>query len=184
MMKTLAAVLLFAVALARAQSSPIEAVTVTNGRVLLAGKTSVTGLLNLTETSDKTGVRILGRIEGLAPGLHGFHVHQLGDVFSNGCDSTGPHFNPAKALHGSPHDPAHARHAGDLGNIAADDKGVALVDIFDGLVTLTSGPNNILGRAFVVHEKVDDLGKGGDDGSTKTGNAGSRLACGIVFLTA
>lgn len=70
--------------------------TAVNARVFLAGKAPVSGVLNLTETS--SGVRITGRVTGLTPGNHGFHVHQYGDVFTNGCDSTGGHYNPKKVL--------------------------------------------------------------------------------------
>ncbi|XP_057380745.1 uncharacterized protein LOC130703153 [Daphnia carinata] len=148
-------------------------------RVLLAGKSTVSGALNLTETA--SGVNITGRVTGLTPGKHGFHVHQFGDIFSNGCDSTGPHFNPRKALHGAPHASADQRHAGDLGNIVADDKGVAVIDLVDTVVSL-KGAESILGRAFVVHAAEDDLGLVKNDGSTKTGNAGARLACGIIAI--
>jgi len=75
------------------------------------------------------------------------------------------------------------RHAGDLGNIAAGDNGVAHVDLLDTHIPL-HGPGSILGRAVVVHEKVDDLGKGGNEDSLKTGNAGGRLACGIIAIAA
>jgi len=82
-------------------------------------------------------------------------------------------------VHGAPD--GDKRHHGDLGNIVADNQNTAVINISDTVIQLT-GPNSIVGRAFVVHEKEDDLGLGGDDGSTKTGNAGSRLACGIVFI--
>lgn len=68
---------------------------VVTARVFLAGKSPVSGVLNLSETPDG-GVRVTGRITGLTPGKHGFHVHQYGDVFTNGCDSTGGHYNPRK----------------------------------------------------------------------------------------
>ncbi|EFX78829.1 copper zinc superoxide disumtase 1 [Daphnia pulex] len=152
-----------------------------NARVFLAGKSPVSGSLNLTESAAAGGVRIIGRVTGLTPGNHGFHVHQFGDVFTNGCDSTGPHYNPRKALHGAPHDNADQRHAGDLGNIVADAKGVALINLVDTVVSL-SGPESILGRAFVVHAAEDDLGRVENEGSTKTGNAGARLACGIIAI--
>lgn len=152
-----------------------------NARVFLAGKSPVSGVLDLTESAAAGGVRIVGRITGLTPGKHGFHVHQFGDVFSNGCDSTGPHYNPRKALHGAPHDGPDQRHAGDLGNIVADDQGLAVINFVDTVVSL-SGPESILGRAFVVHAAEDDLGRVENEGSTKTGNAGARLACGIIAI--
>jgi superoxide dismutase, Cu-Zn family len=118
-----------------------------------------------------------------APGEHGFHIHQLGDT-TNGCMSTGPHFNPAGKTHGAPTD--EERHAGDLGNITANADGVAVLDLRDAQIPL-DGPNSILGRAVVVHELADDLGQGdhsepGTQGKTSktTGNAGARLACGVI----
>uniref|UniRef100_A0A6M2EHS1 superoxide dismutase n=1 Tax=Populus davidiana TaxID=266767 RepID=A0A6M2EHS1_9ROSI len=99
---------------------------------------------------------VTGRIAGLSPGLHGFHIHALGDT-TNGCNSTGPHFNPLKKDHGAPCD--NVRHAGDLGNIIAGSNGVAEVSIKDFQIPL-SGMHSILGRAVVVHADPDDLGKG------------------------
>ena len=81
--------------------------------------------------------------------------------------------------HGAPTDLV--RHVGDLGNILADSAGNAHFEMFDPLIAL-DGPYSILGRAFVIHSGEDDLGRGGDEGSLKTGNAGSRIACGIVTL--
>ena len=98
--------------------------------------------------------------------------------------STGPHFNPAGKTHGAPTD--EERHAGDLGNITANADGVAVLDLRDAQIPL-DGPNSILGRAVVVHELADDLGQGdpsepGTQGKTSktTGNAGARLACGVM----
>ena len=124
-----------------------------------------------------------GGLASQSPGLHGFHIHQLGDT-TNGCMCTGPHFNPAGKTHGAPTD--EERHAGDLGNITANADGVAVVDLSDVQIPL-DGPNSILGRAVVVHELEDDLGTGdhsepGTQGKTSktTGNAGARLACGVI----
>ena len=73
------------------------------------------------------------------------------------------------------------RHAGDFGNIIADPYGIAPLRIIDPYVTLITGnPLSVLGRAIVVHEKEDDLGKGEDEESKKTGNAGKRLACCVI----
>lgn len=116
---------------------------------------------------------------GLTPGPHGFHLHEFGDT-TNGCISTGAHFNPNNMTHGAPED--EIRHAGDLGNIVANADGVAEATIVDNQIPLT-GPNAVIGRAFVVHELEDDLGKGGHELSLSTGNAGGRLACGVVGLT-
>ncbi|PWZ53700.1 Superoxide dismutase [Cu-Zn], chloroplastic [Zea mays] len=93
---------------------------------------------------------------------------------------TGPHFNPNNLTHGAPED--EVRHAGDLGNIVANAEGIAEATIVDTQIPLT-GPNSVVGRAFVVHELEDDLGKGGHELSLSTGNAGGRLACGVVGLT-
>ncbi|XP_022865667.1 superoxide dismutase [Cu-Zn], chloroplastic-like, partial [Olea europaea var. sylvestris] len=81
--------------------------------------------------------------------------------------------------HGAPED--EVRHAGDLGNIVADTNGVAEATIVDNQIPL-SGPNSVVGRAFVVHELEDDLGKGGHELSLSTGNAGGRLACGMCLF--
>lgn len=150
-----------------------------NARVVLSGNGPVMGVLNLTELAD--GVKIVGRVHGLTPGKHGFHVHQFGDVFTKGCDSTGPHFNPRMVAHGAPNDKPDMRHVGDLGNIVADANGFARIDLVDPVVSL-GRQDSILGRAFVVHAAEDDLGRVDNEGSTKTGNAGARVACGIVAL--
>lgn len=90
--------------------------------------------------------KVTGEITGLAPGDHGFHIHTFGD-YTGGCVSAGSHFNPAAKEHGGPTDAN--RHAGDLGNVVANGKGVAIVDITDSQIPL-EGPNSIIGRSVVV----------------------------------
>ena len=116
----------------------------------------------------------------MAPGEHGFHVHQFGDN-TDGCTSAGPHFNPDGCNHGGPQDPKGTRHAGDLGNVTAGEDGKAQINISDAFISL-HGENSILGRTVVVHADVDDLGKGGHELSKTTGNAGGRLACGVIGI--
>jgi len=107
---------------------------------------------------------------------HGLHIHEFGDM-SDGCASTGSHYNPLDVTHGAPTNSPYTRHIGDLGNIAehAED-GSVLVMMHDYMVML-SGDYSVIGRAMVVHANPDDLGLGGDDDSLSTGNAGTRLAC-------
>ena len=121
-------------------------------------------------------VLVVGRVTGLTPGKHGFHIHEFGDL-SNGCESAGPHYNPDGVDHGD----LDRGHAGDLGNVVADKNGIAKIGIVLKRVDL-HGDRNILGRAIVVHADEDDLGKGGDQESLKTGNAGDRLGCGVIRL--
>ncbi|KAF3326213.1 Cu/Zn superoxide dismutase [Carex littledalei] len=147
---------------------------------VLGSGEGVKGTISFTQQGDGP-TTVSGSISGLKPGLHGFHVHPLGDT-TNGCMSTGPHFNPAGKEHGAPDD--ENRHAGDLGNVTAGEDGTATFTVVDNQIPLT-GVNSIIGRAVVVHADPDDLGKGGHELSKSTGNAGGRVACGnhISFIT-
>ena len=71
------------------------------------------------------------------------------------------------------------RHVGDMGNVQADHVGNGRLELEDSLITLY-GPNSIIGRAVVVHRDEDDLGKGNNQESLVTGNAGPRIACGVI----
>ncbi|KAH7437643.1 hypothetical protein KP509_05G082500 [Ceratopteris richardii] len=95
--------------------------------------------------------------------------------------STGGHFNPKGMEHGAPED--EIRHAGDLGNLVVGEDGSVDISITDSQIPLT-GEDSIIGRAVVVHADEDDLGKGGHELSKSTGNAGGRLACGVIGLQA
>ncbi|PAV57129.1 hypothetical protein WR25_26152 isoform A [Diploscapter pachys] len=150
---------------------------------VLRGDQGVTGAIWFTQKTESEPLTIKGEITGLAPGKHGFHIHQYGDS-TNGCTSAGPHFNPFGKTHGGPC--CEVRHVGDLGNVIAEADGVAHIDMTDKLATLY-GQNSIVGRSLVVHAGEDDLGKGEGDKkeeSLKTGNAGARLACGVIALAA
>ncbi|CAF2116162.1 unnamed protein product [Brassica napus] len=147
--------------------------TMAKGVAVLNSSEGVKGTIFFTHEGNGA-TTVTGTVSGLKPGLHGFHVHALGDT-TNGCMSTGPHFNPDGKTHGAPEDAN--RHAGDLGNIIVGDDGTATFTITDSQIPL-SGPNSIVGRAVVVHADPDDLGKGGHELSLSTGNAGGRVACG------
>jgi len=145
--------------------------------VAVINSDKITGVVHFHQTGGPTSpVRLLGNITGLTPGHHGFHIHQLGDT-SQGCKSMKGHFNPYQIRHGAPDDTY--RHVGDLGNIFAGDNGVAMIDLEDSQISL-NGLNSIIGRGVVIHAGKDDLGKGGDEGSQKTGNAGGRVACAVI----
>lgn len=123
-------------------------------------------------------MEVTGEISGLTKGSHGFHIHEFGDN-TNGCISAGAHFNPHNKDHGGPdHE---VRHVGDLGNVVVGEDGVAKINIKDSIISL-QGEHNIIGRTTVVHADPDDLGQGGHELSKTTGNAGGRLACGVIGL--
>ena len=123
-----------------------------------------------------TATLIKGTVTGLEPGAHGFHIHEFGDM-SDGCKSMGAHYNPDGVDHGD----LNEGHVGDLGNIKADEDGRADFTIKVNRIDLI-GDRSVVGRGIVVHADPDDLGKGGDEESLKTGNAGDRLACGVITL--
>jgi Cu-Zn family superoxide dismutase len=131
----------------------------------------VNGSITFTDRGDH--VEIVGVIMGLTPGEHGFHIHEFGDCCSPEGECAGGHFDPKGSAHGGPDDPQ--RHVGDLGNIKADGSGCAMVSIKDKMIRL-SGEHSIIGRAVVVHADGDDLK------TQPSGNAGDRVACGVIGI--
>lgn len=81
--------------------------------------------------------------------------------------------------HGAPND--QVRHIGDLGNIRADERGIAETKFSDQVINL-AGPRSIIGRAVVLHSGVDDFGRSNHPDSKKTGNAGGRAGCGVIGI--
>lgn len=105
-------------------------------------------------------------------GEYGMHIHEKGDCSAADATSAGPHFNPTGSKHGSR--TGTERHAGDLGNVKADDKG-AVRESFDiSGITLDQSPTGIAGRSVVLHAKADDLT------SQPAGESGARIACGAI----
>jgi Cu-Zn family superoxide dismutase len=125
----------------------------------------------ITFTQKGGVVTVKGKVMGLKPGLHAFHIHEFGDCSSHDGMATGGHFNPTKQMHGARD--AEVRHVGDLGNIKADDEGMAVIDFTDKVISL-SGKNSIIGRGAIVHAAADDFK------TQPTGNAGARVASGVV----
>ena len=117
------------------------------------------------------GVRVNVDLTGVPPGVHGFHVHENGNCGDNG-NAAGGHFNPTATPHGAPDADPH--HAGDFGNVTADDNGRVQNEFTTRSITVEAGANSVVGRAVILHANPDDLT------TQPTGNAGGRIACGVV----
>lgn len=130
----------------------------------------VEGVVLFSNTEE--GVRVGAQVSGLRPmSTHGFHIHEFGDCRAADASSAGGHLNPAGLPHGAPE--SAQRHVGDLGNLIANDAGVAQTNVVDPELSF-AGDNSILGRAVVLHANADDLE------SQPSGAAGPRIACGVI----
>ncbi|CAF9904970.1 MAG: hypothetical protein GOMPHAMPRED_003000 [Gomphillus americanus] len=146
---------------------------------VLRGDSNVKGRVTFEQASEGSPTTVSWDITGHdADAERGMHVHQFGDN-TNGCTSAGPHFNPFNKTHGAPSD--EERHVGDLGNFKTDGQGNAKGSVTDKMIQLI-GQNSVLGRTIVIHGGIDDLGKSDHPDSKKTGNAGSRPACGVIGI--
>lgn len=137
------------------------------------------GYVTFIQDSPDSEVKINGKITNLKPGKHGFHIHKYGNLLKTDCTKCGGHFNPTNKVHGGRHD-KHS-HAGDLGNIIANDEGIAKFHFVIDKITLY-GKNSIFGRSIIVHADPDDLGKGGFYDSLTTGHSGIRLDCAVIGI--
>ncbi len=136
-------------------------------------KGQVVGTAKLKQT--KRGVRISLAVRGLPAGTHALHIHAVGQCEAPGFTSAGGHFNPHGKKHGlnNPDGP----HAGDMPNFTVGANGKGKTTYVDERVTLADGANSLFhqgGTALVIHEKADD------NASDPAGNAGSRIACGVI----
>jgi Cu-Zn family superoxide dismutase len=133
---------------------------------------NVTGTVTFEMKDGK--LAFVADIDGLAPNTeHGFHIHEKGDLSDPDLKSAGGHFNPTKEKHGGPESEHH--HAGDLGNLTADDKGHAHLEGTVMHATLSgNGDDSIVGRSVIIHAKPDDLK------SDPSGNSGARIAGGVI----
>jgi Cu-Zn family superoxide dismutase len=116
-------------------------------------------------------VRVDAEIAGLAPGRHGFHIHEKGDCTAPDAASAGPHFHPATQKHGGTD--SCVRHGGDLGNLTANEYGKATLSIMvDGFPS--ERRDGVIGRGVIVLADPDDLK------TDPAGNSGARIACGVI----
>lgn len=150
-----------------AEEEPATATAVLQG----VEGSSISGTVTFTETAG--GVEIAAHVTGIeTAGLHGFHLHEVGDCSAPDFTSAGGHFNPGEVPHGGPDDPEH--HAGDFGNVEVGEDGIGHLQLTSTILTVSPGPSSVVGRAVIFHEGEDDLV------SQPTGAAGGRLACGVV----
>ena len=158
------------VLLAACQSMPVEPLRATAQLQPTKGNKTF-GEATFEQVGDKVHVVIY--VQGLKPGQdHGLHIHEVGDCSSGDGMSAKGHFNP----YGKPH--AHAgtpeRHAGDLPSLKAAKNGRAKVDVMLDVISVGPGPGSIVGRGLIVHADPDDYK------TQPTGNAGARIACGVI----
>jgi Cu-Zn family superoxide dismutase len=154
--------------------APVSSVsTLAQAHVAMAPASASLVSGRLTLTAVPGGVRITGELGGLQRGgTHAIHIHEKGDCSAVDATSAGGHFNPQAQPHGRAGTGPH--HGGDMDNLVADARGVAKVDVRALGVTLGGGAADVVGRAVVVHAKADDYQ------SQPAGNAGARVACGVI----
>jgi Cu-Zn family superoxide dismutase len=128
------------------------------------------GTVNFVQKGDK--VAVTAKVSGLAPGSHGFHIHEKGDCSSGDGMSAGGHFNPQAKPHAHPATPD--RHAGDMPMLVADSYGEATLTVELDVITIGAGATDIVGRSVIVHKDPDDFK------TQPTGNSGARVACGVI----
>ena len=128
------------------------------------------GSVTFAARGDK--VVVTARVSGLAPGPHGFHIHEKGDCSAADGTSAGGHFNPHAKGHGSHSAAEH--HAGDMPLLDADAAGNATLTVELAGLSIGSGAGDIVGRSVVVHKDPDDFA------TQPTGNSGARVACGVI----
>ncbi|MCH1430072.1 MAG: superoxide dismutase family protein [Chlamydiales bacterium] len=134
---------------------------------------SLSGVAYFEES--RGGLKITVKVWNVSPGKHGLHIHEFGDT-SNEGKAAGGHYNPERAPHGyAPDHNFFVAHPGDLGNIEVNEEGIGELEVFVPKLKLTKGKYTVSGRSIILHEKEDDF-------SQPTGNAGSRIGAGTIFL--
>ncbi len=155
-----------------AQAAPAMAMGGSATATLQSPDPKVSGTVTFTQSGGI--VRVVADVAGAKPGEHGFHLHEKGVCTPPDFKSAGGHWNPGHAMHGCM--PASPRHAGDMGNITVGSDGRGHLEVDLTGVPL-EGPDAIVGKAVVLHGGTDDCK------TQPTGNAGDRLACGVVVAS-
>jgi Cu-Zn family superoxide dismutase len=156
--------------LAACQSIPDEPLRATAALQPTKGSKAF-GEATFEQAGDK--VRVIVFAQGLKPNAeHGLHIHEAGDCSSGDGMSAKGHFNPQGKPHGNPS--SGERHAGDLPALKAGKDGRAKVDVTLDVISIGQGPGNIVGRGLIIHADPDDYK------TQPTGNAGARIACGVI----
>ena len=169
-MKPLIATITAGVVLAACQTTPPEPLRATAQLQPTKGNKTF-GEATFEQAGDKVRVAIF--VQGLKPGQeHGLHIHEVGDCSSGDGMSTKGHFNPHGKPHG--HSGSGERHAGDLPSLRANKEGRGNVQVDLDIITVGPGPASIIGRGLIVHADPDDYK------TQPTGNAGARIACGVI----
>ena len=128
------------------------------------------GTVTFTKTGD--GVKVVAEVSGLNPNqAHAIHIHEYGDLRSADGSAAAGHYNPEGHEHGLPD--VEKRHAGDFGNLQADADGNARLELTATNITIAGPTNPIVGRGMIVHAEPDD-------GGQPVGNAGARIAQGVI----
>ena len=135
------------------------------------------GYVTFYQDDSQSPVKINVHVKHLSTGKHGFHIHEKGNLLKKDCSECKGHWNPHNKTHGGLH--GENSHAGDLGNIVANDAGEVKTHISTDKITLY-GKYSIFGRSIIIHVDEDDLGKGGHDDSLTTGHAGKRFDCAVI----
>jgi Cu-Zn family superoxide dismutase len=144
-------------------------------------KAKINGDIKFYQPSRFEPTKVKIALTGFKPNsTNAIHIHEFGNTKS--CMDSGAHYNPHNKNHGNYKLDGDNRHAGDLiNNLVTDSDGNVNITFEDNLVNL-SGPYSVIGRTVVIHEGVDDLGRGGHSDSLTTGHAGGRMACAVIGI--